>query len=107
MSAKAADFTEEDRTLRFTGALTLAGLGDVPGRLEALSSPPETVDLSGVDRIDTVGAWIIHRLKRDHDVKVEGADEKAAELIEKVSAVDKPLKVRPDGTGSLSRTLAR
>ncbi|MDB5736980.1 MAG: transporter permease, partial [Sphingomonas bacterium] len=64
MSAEPANFTQDDRTLRFTGELILACLGDVPTRLESISPAPEAVDLSGVDRIDTVGAWIIHRLER-------------------------------------------
>jgi phospholipid/cholesterol/gamma-HCH transport system permease protein len=103
--AAAADFTQEDRTLRFTGGWTLAQLGDVPNRLERLDTSPDTVDLSGVDRMDTVGAWIVHRLKRDHDVKVEGASEKAEELIEKVGAVDKPFQIKPDDGPSFARVL--
>ena len=101
----AADFTQDDRTLRFTGPWTLSQLGDVPNRLEHLDSPPETVDLSGVDKMDTVGAWLVHRLKRDHDVTIEGADEKAQELIEKVGAVDKPLQSKPDEGSSWERVL--
>ena len=100
-----ADFTQDDRTLRFTGELTLAKLGDVPARLEAISPVPDAVDLSGVERIDTVGAWIIHRLKRDHQVRVDGASDKASELIDKVGQVDKPLKVRPDTSGAFIRLL--
>ena len=107
MTAKAADFTQEEGTLRFTGALTLANLGDIPGRLEALSPAPDTVDLSGVDRIDTVGAWVIHRLRRDHEVKIEGANDKTAELIEKVGAVDEPLKLRPDHGPTILRVLVQ
>ena len=62
MTAQAADFTEDDRTLRFTGEWTLARLGNVPVRLERLSTAPDTLDLSGVERIDTIGAWLVHRL---------------------------------------------
>jgi phospholipid/cholesterol/gamma-HCH transport system permease protein len=105
MNVEAADFAQEDRTLRFTGAWTLARLGDVPVRLEQLTTPPDTVDLSGVDRIDTVGAWIVHRLKRDHDVRVEGADDKALELIEKVGSVDKPFAVKPEEGPAFQRVL--
>lgn len=103
--AAAADFTQEDRTLRFTGGWTLAQLGDVPTRLENLHTSPDTVDLSGVDRMDTVGAWIVHRLKRDHDVTIEGASDKAEELIEKVGTVDKPFQIQPDDGPSFRRVL--
>lgn len=105
MTAARADFTQDDRTLHFTGRWTLAGLGDVPNRLEQLGTSPDVVDLSGVDRIDTVGAWLVHRLKRDHDVRVEGADEKAEELIEKVGEVDKPLRVKPEEGSAFERVL--
>ncbi len=107
MTAQAADFTQDNRTLRFTGEWTLARLGSVPMRLERLTSSPDTVDLSGVKRIDTVGAWLVHRLQRDHDVKVEGADAKALDLIQKVGSVDRPFQVVPDEPPSLERVLGR
>src|SRR5687767_15810290 len=94
MTAAAADFTLDDGILRFTGALTLAGLDDLPRRLTTLD-PPRQIDISGVERIDTVGAWIIHRIARDHDAEIVGADQDAAHLIEQVTAADMPLKVRP------------
>jgi phospholipid/cholesterol/gamma-HCH transport system permease protein len=61
-----ADFTEEqvDRgaVLRFTGRLTLARIGDIPKRLKRLGTPPDIIDISNVERMDTVGAWIVHKL---------------------------------------------
>ena len=63
----AADFEFDQGTLRFTGELTLARIGDLPARLAALGETTTTVDLAAVDRIDTVGAWLVHRLARDHD----------------------------------------
>lgn len=107
MTAQAADFTVDDRTLRFTGEWTLARLGDIPTRLERLSSAPDTLDLSGVERIDTIGAWLVHRLQRDHAARIEGADDKARELIEKVGHVDKPCQVQPNEPPSFERVLGR
>jgi phospholipid/cholesterol/gamma-HCH transport system permease protein len=100
-----ADFTIEDDTLRFSGALTLARIGDLPARLEALGQPPKKIDLTPIERMDTVGAWLIHRLARDHDISVEGANEEEAHLLEQVAAADKPLKIRPDTRGPLTRVL--
>ena len=61
-----ADFEHSDGAegaeVRFTGRLTLARLGDVPARLDALG-PIATIDLSAIDRIDTVGAWIVTRFQ--------------------------------------------
>jgi phospholipid/cholesterol/gamma-HCH transport system permease protein len=107
MTAKAADFTLDDRTLRFTGEWTLAHLGDVPNRLERLTPAPERIDLSDVGRMDTVGAWLVHRLQRDHGAEIEGAGDKARELIEKVGGVDKPCRVQPEEPPSFERVLGR
>ncbi|PTQ10833.1 ABC transporter permease [Sphingomonas oleivorans] len=94
-----ADFILDDgqdrRTLRFTGALTLARIGDLPARLDALDPLPDRIDLSGVERMDTIGAWLVHRLAQ-HEAEVTGADPDQAHLLEQVSAADKPLKIRPD-----------
>ena len=91
--------------LRFTGALTLASATDLQNRLSALPEVPDGIDLSGVEQIDTIGAWLIHRLARDHDVKITGASEGACRLIEQVSASDQPLKIRPDRTPPFLRVL--
>ena len=86
----------DGRTLRLTGALTLARLGDVPAKLERVDPLPKRIDLGKVDRMDTVGAWLVHRMARDGDAEVVGTTEEQADLLEQVSAADKPLKIRPD-----------
>jgi phospholipid/cholesterol/gamma-HCH transport system permease protein len=111
MSAAApADFTVADedgrRTLRFTGMLTLARLQDMPQRLAAVEPAPAALDLSGVERIDTVGAWVVHRFVRDKSVEVTGATEGTAHLLEQVAAADQQVKVRPDTRPAFQRTLA-
>jgi phospholipid/cholesterol/gamma-HCH transport system permease protein len=101
-----ADFSiSDDGTLRFSGRLTLAGLGDLPRRLEAANVSPDTIDLAGIERMDTVGAWIVHRLARDHAADVGGANDEEAHLLEQVAAADNPLKIRPDHRPSLIRIL--
>ena len=92
------DETEEGgrRVLAFSGPLTLARLGRLPDRLKTVEGRNMLVDVSGVDRMDTVGAWLVHRLVRDHDAEVRGADESTAFLLENVAAADKPAKIRPD-----------
>ena len=100
-----ADFTQDDGTIRFTGALTLAQIGDLPGRLGTLGNAPRRIDLSQIERIDTVGAWLIHRLVRDHSAKVEGASDEAAHLIEQVGQIEGPAQIHPDRTPPFLRTL--
>jgi phospholipid/cholesterol/gamma-HCH transport system permease protein len=106
-----ADFTEEQdgrgRVLRFTGPLTLSRIGDLPQRLESLGSTPSRVDLSQVERMDTIGAWLIHRLARGRDLEVSGASEESARLLEQVGRADKPVQVRPDAEPSVRRVLGQ
>lgn len=109
--SSAADFTlekEGDRSLlRFTGSLTLAWLGDLAERLDQVADERPLLDLGGVERMDTVGAWLIHRLARDRDAEVRGASEDQANLLEQVSQSDKPVKMRPDRTPPLYRILGQ
>ncbi|KKC26464.1 ABC transporter permease [Sphingomonas sp. SRS2] len=100
-----ADFEFDSGTLRFTGELTLARIGDLSNRLAALGEAPERVDLADVDRIDTVGAWLVHRIARDHEAEVIGADEDVAHLLAQLAAADKPLKIRPDSSPPFVRVL--
>jgi phospholipid/cholesterol/gamma-HCH transport system permease protein len=104
-----ADFELADnaKTLRFSGAMTLAQLGQMPQRLDELEASPDRIDLSSVERMDTVGAWLVHRIARDHDIPVEGATRDQAHLLEQVAAADQPLKIRPDTNNSFQRVLDR
>ena len=104
-----ADFQLDDSggTIRFSGGLTLARIGDLPHRLDTLPKQPYRIDLQKVERMDTVGAWLIHRLARDHDIPVVNAGEEECELLGQVAAADKPLPGRAAGTGSLSRVVGR
>src|SRR3546814_11608106 len=84
-----ADFEHSDGAdgaeVRFTGRLTLARLGDVPARLDALGAIA-TIDLSAIDRIDTVGAWIVTRTAKEHGSKVAGASAEAERLLDALAS---------------------
>ena len=54
-------------------------VADRPGQI--------VVDLSGVERMDTVGAWIIYRTVRDRGAKVVGANAEATSLLDQVAGV--------------------
>ncbi|MBY9063348.1 ABC transporter permease [Sphingomonas yunnanensis] len=105
----AADFSEERDgqapVLRFTGDLSLARLGNLPDRLGQVQGNVTTVDLSEVDRIDTIGAWVIHRFARQHDATIEGLDDDARHLFEQVEAADQPVQMRPQSGSSFRRVL--
>ncbi len=104
-----ADFTEIDRdgtrALVFTGALTLSQLGELPGRLEQEKPSADTIDVSAVESMDTIGAWVIHRLARDAGARITGATDDTAHLIAQVSRSDVPMKVRPDHVFPIARVL--
>ena len=106
MSAPADfDLADKGKTLRFTGSLTLARLGDLPQHLDDLEASPDRIDIAPVERMDTVGAWLIHRLARDHDIPVEGASEDQANLLEQIAVADQPLKEPPVPVHTFNRLL--
>jgi phospholipid/cholesterol/gamma-HCH transport system permease protein len=96
-----ANFAEEQlpnggSVLRFNGTLAIAAIDDLDERLRELSGPVAQLDLSNIDHIDTVGAWLIYRTARDHDAQITGADQDAQRLIAAVSGVDaQPPAVAP------------
>ena len=107
----AADFTEalegDRRVVRFSGGLTLARIGDLPDRLDTVQGDRLLIDVSDVDRMDTVGAWLIHRLSRKREAQVVGATNHMAVLLDQVAQADQPVKVRPDRTPPLYRVLGQ
>ena len=82
--------------IRFHGRLTLARIGDLPDHLNALTLVPVTIDLSGVERIDTVGAWLVHKLARAHDARITGGSNDMLNLIQQVARSEKLVQVRPE-----------
>ena len=104
-----ADFTEEGdaggRTVRFTGALTLAGLNDLPTRLDAIAGPVTAVDVSNAERVDTIGAWVVRRFAVRQGARIEGGDKDVAHLIAEIERADQPVRMRPDAVPSFYRVL--
>lgn len=92
-----------ERRLAVSGRLTIAHLAEIvaPIRAIAPAGPRLAIDLAGIERIDTAGAWLIHRLVRDWTAAgtpatVENASDDAAKLIEEVAANDIACPVRPE-----------
>jgi phospholipid/cholesterol/gamma-HCH transport system permease protein len=77
------------------GSLTISRAATTQREIEALPDPI-TIDLSGVDKVDTVGAWLIYRTVRDRGAKVLGASEDVAGLLDQVAEADHPTQVRPE-----------
>lgn len=86
-------------TLLIRGRATVARAGVMePALAEAAAAPgPLLIDCSGVERMDTVGAWLIHRLLRDRpDTRIGSIDPDMEQLIAAVAAADRPCAMRPD-----------
>ena len=107
--ANMADFSEEQgaagRSLRLTGRLTLSGLGNVPQRLDHVDQPVAEIDLSGVDRMDTVGAWIVYRLTERTGARIVGASDEAQRLVALVNRSEEPVRVRPEPPNPVIRVI--
>ncbi len=104
-----ADFTDivdgANRRLSFSGGLTLARMGDLPNRLSTIEGVVNQVDLSEVDRVDTVGAWLIYRLCKDQNAIICGANDDTRHLIAQVARADQPVKMRPEPLNPFLRVL--
>jgi len=82
-------------TYRCVGSITIARAGTTQRELEAVSDPL-TIDLSKVEKMDTVGAWLIYRTVRDRGARVVGASADVAGLLDQVAEADHPTQVRPE-----------
>lgn len=107
---RSSDFVEEitaegATALRFSGDMSIASIADLPERLRDYPSGVESLDLSDVGYIDTVGAWLIHRTARDMGATIIGGDDEANRLIAAVGAVDQPAEVRPPPPNPVIRVL--
>src|SRR5690348_17774350 len=80
---------------RVAGALTITRAATTQREIDALPDPL-TIDLSDINRMDTVGAWIIYRTVRDRGAKVIGASRDEVSLLKQVGEFDKPARVVPD-----------
>ncbi|MDP3905817.1 ABC transporter permease [Novosphingobium sp.] len=103
-----ADFTEQTDesgglTIAFSGPLVVATAGPLDRRLRALAAPVVRIDLTAVPEIDTVGAWIVWRLIRDHDAELTGASEEAERLIATVQRGPSDIPIAPERLPMLER----
>ena len=102
MSANGPETTQEHSgsTYHMVGALTISRAATTQREIEA-EPDPLTLDLSKVSRMDTVGAWIVHRTVRDRGARVVGASPEAKSLLEQVADADRPAQVHPEERGGL------
>ena len=99
--------------LAVSGRLTIAHIADVVEPLRAIepSGSALAIDLAGIERIDTTGAWVIHRLVATWTAAgvpttVENASAAADRLLAAVSSPDVAVAVRPATGGAIEARLA-
>src|SRR5215212_2514670 len=80
---------------RVAGALTITRAATTQREIDAMPDPL-TIDLSEIERMDTVGAWIVYRTVRDRGAKVIGASRDEVSLLEQVQEFDHPVKIHPE-----------
>jgi len=99
-------------TIRCAGDWTVAGLHPLESRIAHLAWPRVDAlvfDLSGLGRVDTAGAWLLHRTLDERrqpgaDVRVEGQSTQVRSLLELVASAHVPREpVQPERRGFLER----
>ena len=89
---------------RVAGSLTITRAATTQREIDSLPDPL-TIDLSEIQRMDTVGAWIVYRTVRDRGAKVIGASGDETSLLKQVGEFDEPVQVRPEEKASFFRVL--
>jgi len=89
---------------RVAGPITITRAATTEREIAALPDPL-TIDLSEIDRMDTVGAWLIYRAVRDRGAKVIGASRDEVSLLKQVREFDAPVQVVPDEGAGFFRGL--
>jgi phospholipid/cholesterol/gamma-HCH transport system permease protein len=95
--------SEEDGRLhlRLAGRWTTRNVGEIDGVMNEIATQagkkPLSIDLSGIERMDTAGAWIVDRLvqkarKADAEVELHGESESTRTLLDAVSAATQAAK---------------
>jgi phospholipid/cholesterol/gamma-HCH transport system permease protein len=83
---------------RVAGALVISRAATTQREIDALPDPL-TIDLSEIERMDTVGAWIVYRTVRDRGAKVIGASRDEVSLLQQVKDFDEPVQVHAQQRG--------
>ena len=104
VAASAAPAEGGNPPFRIRGALTITRAASIQREIDA-EPDPLLIDLSGVERMDTVGAWLVYRAMRDRGAKLAGASPESQSLLDQVAEFDKPVQVRPEEPATFLRMI--
>jgi phospholipid/cholesterol/gamma-HCH transport system permease protein len=77
------------------GRLIIACVGPLDSELRKLDGTIAAVDISAVEDIDTVGAWLVWRVAHDNQAEIAGASDKARRLIDAVGSNVSSAEIAP------------
>ena len=85
-----AHFSLEDggdgtTSLALSGALLVSTIGSLDRELRSALHDVKRIDLSGVEQIDTVGAFLTCQIASDHEADIIGASARAQRLLDAVA----------------------
>ncbi|MEM7665996.1 MAG: ABC transporter permease [Pseudomonadota bacterium] len=81
--------------LALSGPLLVSTIGPVDHDLQRLDDRLSTIDISDVDAIDTVGAWVTCRLAAQHHAEIVGASPRAKRLLDAVEGAGNNAAMTP------------
>lgn len=111
-----ADLTDESLVLHLAGDWTIDHVGALDGRLRGLPVPSAVrraaLDLGEVEALDTAGAWLVHRTRRELEargieVELHGAAGAQRTLIEAVASLPSEGEPEPKRASPLIDLVAR
>jgi len=77
---------QDGRTvLALHGPMRISSVGEIEPQLRNIDGQLHAIDLTNVGEVDTVGAWIVHRIASEHHAEILGASEQAEILLEAIA----------------------
>ncbi|MEP3050292.1 MAG: ABC transporter permease [Erythrobacter sp.] len=74
----------ERQGLALSGPLLVSSVGNLDRELDKLGHEFAIIDISQVEEIDTIGAWVVSRLSSAHQAEITGASPRAQRLLSAV-----------------------
>lgn len=105
MPESLVEYDEGANVLRLDGRLTLSRMQALPSEVAELQGQFDTIDISQLERIDTTGAWFLHRQIEDHGIKVIGASKDALALMEVAANSDTTVELYRTESNAVVRLL--
>ncbi|AEI37163.1 MAG: ABC transporter permease [Zymomonas mobilis subsp. pomaceae] len=98
-------FNREGDQLALRGSLTLSDIESLSDKLKTFSSV-KVIDLSDLHRMDTAGAWVVHKLAKDTKAEIKGADTAITHILDRIAHYDYPLANPPEPISPLVYVLS-